>query len=72
VSAALPGGFVTREVRLEVARPQLAEGDVLGQLLGAAALTADQARFLDLQGNVNGRLDVGDVRAWMVAQGLVP
>jgi M6 family metalloprotease-like protein len=72
VSLAQPGGFATRGVRLEVARPQLAEGAVLDHLLGAATLSADQARFLDLQGNANGRMDVGDVRAWMVAQGMLP
>ena len=31
-----------------------------------------QLRFLDLLGNANGRLDVGDVRAWMVDQGIIP
>lgn len=72
VSVAQAGGFATREARLEVARPQLAEAAVLGQLLGSGALSADQARFLDLQGNANGRLDVGDVRAWMMAEGLLP
>lgn len=72
VSVVQPGGFVTRELQLVVARPQLAEAAVLDQLLGAGALTADEARFLDLQGNANGRLDIGDVRAWMVAQGLLP
>ncbi|HVG45945.1 MAG TPA: hypothetical protein VM890_14485, partial [Longimicrobium sp.] len=71
VSVVQPGGFATRELRIEVAKPQLAEGAVLDQLLGAGGLTADQARFLDLQGNADGRLDVGDVRAWMFAQGLL-
>jgi M6 family metalloprotease-like protein len=71
VSVVQPGGFATREVRLEVGRPQLAEGAVLDHLLGGAALPADQARFIDLQGNANGRVDVGDVRAWMMAQGLI-
>ncbi|MFL5539722.1 MAG: putative Ig domain-containing protein [Longimicrobiaceae bacterium] len=72
VSVAQAAGFATREVRLDVARPHLAEAAVLDQLLGAATLTSDQARFLDLQGNANGRLDVGDVRAWMRAEGLLP
>jgi len=71
VSVAQPGGFATRELTLVVAKPQLAEAAVLDQLLGARALTADEARFLDLQGNANGRVDVGDVRAWMIAQGLL-
>jgi len=72
VSVVHPGGFATRDLRVDVAKPQLAEDAVLGQLLGAGGLTADQARFVDLQGNADGRLDVGDVRAWMVAQGLLP
>ena len=65
------GGFATRELHLVVAKPQLAEQAVLDQLLGAGTLTADQARFLDLLGNGNGRVDVGDVRAWLADQGLL-
>jgi hypothetical protein len=42
---------------------------VLDQLLGADTLGADQLRFLDLLGNRNGRLDVGDVRAWLLDTG---
>jgi hypothetical protein len=72
VSVTQPGGFATRAVRLEVGRPQLAADAVLDHLLGAATLSAGEARFLDLAGNANGRLDVGDVRAWMIAQGLLP
>jgi hypothetical protein len=71
VSVVQAAGFATRELRLDVARPQLAEGAVVDQLLGAGALTADQARFLDLVGNANGRVDVADVRAWMREQGLL-
>jgi hypothetical protein len=72
VSVVQAGGFAVRDVRLEVERPQLAEADVLAQLFGTGMLSADQARFLDLQGNANGHVDVGDVRAWMLAQGLIP
>jgi hypothetical protein len=39
---------------------------ILDQLLGSGSLTADHLRFLDLLGNRNGRLDVGDVRAWLI------
>lgn len=72
VSLVQSDGFATRDLRLEVDRPRLEESAVLDQLLGTAALTADQARFLDFQGNANGRVDVGDVRAWMKEQGLLP
>lgn len=71
VSVVQPGGFATRELRLTVTKPQLAEQAVLDQLLGTGALTADQQRFLDLLGNANGRVDVGDVRAWLADQGLL-
>ena len=40
---------------------------VVEQLLGnSAALSDDQRRYLDQVGNRNGRVDVGDVRAWLV------
>lgn len=65
--------FGGRTFTLVVGKPQLAQGDVAAQLLGTGGgLTADQLRFLDLLGNANGRLDVGDVRAWMVDQGVLP
>jgi hypothetical protein len=60
---------VTREFTLAVARPTLPAQGVLDQLLGAGALSADEQRFLDLLGNRNGRVDVGDVRAWLVSTG---
>ncbi|HEU0054512.1 MAG TPA: putative Ig domain-containing protein, partial [Longimicrobium sp.] len=58
---------------IEVARPEIPTAAVFDALLGTpAALTADQARYLDLAGNHNGRLDLGDVRAWLDAQGSLP
>ena len=39
---------------------------VLDHLLGSSGLSPEQLRFLDLIGNRNGRLDVGDVRAWLL------
>ncbi|HYH80202.1 MAG TPA: putative Ig domain-containing protein [Longimicrobium sp.] len=62
-------GFGIKEMRLEIAKPQVAQTAVLDALLGGATLPPDQQRFLDLLGNQNGRLDVGDVRAWMIDQG---
>lgn len=55
-----------REFALSVTKPVLEAGAVLDRLLGSGSLNADQTRFLDLLGNRNGRLDVGDVRAWLV------
>jgi hypothetical protein len=67
-----PGGFGRRQVRMDVAAPQLAPTAVLDQLLGVGALTPEQGTYLDLQGNANGRVDVGDVRAWLIAHGQLP
>ncbi|HEU4453146.1 MAG TPA: putative Ig domain-containing protein [Longimicrobium sp.] len=65
--------FGARTFTLDVAKPQLAEGAVMSQLLGGgAALTDDQVRFLDILGNRNGRLDVGDVRAWLQDRNVLP
>jgi M6 family metalloprotease-like protein len=65
--------FGARTFTLEVAKPQLAEAAVMDQLLGGpSTLTADQLRFLDLLGNKNGRLDVGDARAWLQDANVIP
>lgn len=56
---------VESAVRITITRPQLQPGVVVDQLLAGSGLAADQARFLDLLGNRNGRVDVGDVRAWL-------
>jgi M6 family metalloprotease-like protein len=63
------GGFAVRGVRLQVTKPTLAAEAVLDQVLGTGTLSPDQVRFLDLLGNGNGRLDVGDLRAWLADQG---
>lgn len=56
-----------REFTLVVTKPALAAGEVLDALLaGGTALTSDERSFLDLLGNRNGRVDLGDVRAWLV------
>jgi hypothetical protein len=57
---------ITQAVTIEVAKPVLALDDVIQALLGASPLTTDQTRFLDLLGNGNGQVDVGDVRAWLI------
>ena len=62
-----------REFELTVAKPTVAASVVLDQLLaGSSALTADERSFLDLLGNRNGRVDLGDVRAWLVDIGALP
>jgi hypothetical protein len=56
-----------------VDEPTLNVTDVVNALLGAPdLLTEDEQRFVDLQGNHNGQMDVGDVRAYLVARGLAP
>jgi M6 family metalloprotease-like protein len=56
-----------REFELTVTKPTIAASAVLDQLLGGSStLTPDERGFLDLLGNRNGRVDVGDVRAWLV------
>lgn len=58
---------VQREFVIVVAKPTLAANAVLDALLaGGSALTADEKNYLDLLGNRNGRVDLGDVRAWLV------
>lgn len=64
VRARAPTDSADRALALTVTEPVLAAPSVVEQLLGGDALTADQRRYLDLQGNRNGRVDVGDVRAW--------
>ncbi|MBL8997833.1 MAG: putative Ig domain-containing protein [Gemmatimonadetes bacterium] len=53
-----------RAMTMTVTEPTLAATAVLDQLLGGARLADDHQRYLDLLGNRNGRVDVGDVRAW--------
>ncbi|HEU4556554.1 MAG TPA: putative Ig domain-containing protein [Longimicrobium sp.] len=65
--AAVAGQSASRVFVVQVTQPTLAPAAVLDQLLGAKPLSTDEARFLDLLGNRNGRVDVGDVRAWLVA-----
>jgi hypothetical protein len=51
---------------ITVTKPALALEDVITAALGGAPLTIVGQRFLDLLGNANGRVDVGDVRAWLL------
>jgi len=62
-------GFGSKQVRIDVTAPQVAQAAVLNALLSGGTLDAAQQRYLDAIGNRNGRFDIGDVRAWMVGQG---
>lgn len=69
-----PPGSMTTAVRpliIRVGKPNLASGQLMDALLGGTALQADLARFLDLLGNRNGRVDVGDAWAWLVDSGVL-
>ena len=69
-SATSDGLSDQRDFEVVVAKPTLAAGAVLDLLLaGSSSLTADERSFLDLLGNHNGRVDLGDVRAWLVDTG---
>jgi hypothetical protein len=68
--AAISYGVETLQpLTLEIQRPALALDAVINQLVGAGALLEDERRFLDLAGNRNGRVDLGDVRAWLLSAG---
>ena len=56
---------VQRDFTIAIAAPVLTATAVLDHLLSAGNLSAPELRYLDLLGNHNGRLDVGDVRAWL-------
>jgi hypothetical protein len=53
-----------------VSAPTLATANVVAQLLGPTApLSADEVRYLDYLGNVNGSFDIGDFLAWVKTTG---
>ncbi len=58
-----------QQLTLEIVRPELALDAVIDEVVGLGTLSPDVRRFLDLVGNRNGRVDVGDVRAWLVDAG---
>ena len=64
VRAAAGADTALRALQVVVQEPVLAAVAVIHQLLGGAPLGEDQRRYLDLQGNRNGRVDIGDVRVW--------
>ena len=57
---------------IHVSREQqmtIAVTDIANALMGGTSLTAEQVQYLDAHGNHNGVLDVGDLRAYLRAQG---
>jgi len=65
VRVASAGQQLDLPMAMTVIAPSLAPAAVVDQLLaGGSALSADEKRFMDLQGNANGNYDIGDVTAW--------
>lgn len=63
-------GFARLKIVVNEAAPvQVSEADIANALMGGASLSADVVTYLDTNGNNNGRLDVGDLRAYLRAQG---
>ncbi|MGH7754401.1 MAG: Ig domain-containing protein, partial [Gemmatimonadales bacterium] len=66
------GSFGFGTFTLIVSAPTLTVTDATEHFLGAAPLPLEVQRFLDFAGNRNGRYDVGDLRAYLRAQSLLP
>lgn len=66
------GRLGVRSYALAVINPSVTTADAVNHLLGANVLTLALERYMDLQGNRNGRYDVGDLRAYLQVRGLVP
>ncbi|MBC7790216.1 MAG: putative Ig domain-containing protein [Anaerolineae bacterium] len=61
----------SKTLGVTITRPLLNVASVLDQLLGVSLpLSNDELRFLDLQGNRNGRNDIGDARGWLLSNGV--
>lgn len=72
VRAVAAADSAVRGFMLTITRPSLGTQEVANQLLGGAPLPPDASRYLDLAGNRNGRVDLADVRAWLVDTGKLP
>ncbi len=58
--------FGTAEHALEIVAPAVAGTDFVDELLGVAGLLGEPLRnFLDITGNKNGTLDIGDLRVFL-------
>jgi sugar lactone lactonase YvrE len=66
------GRFGTMPVTVTINRPTLSMSDATNHLLGiTGVLSSDLLRFLDLQGNKNGRFDSGDLQTYLRAEGRI-
>jgi M6 family metalloprotease-like protein len=66
VRATSGGQTLDLPLRLAVTVPTLALSAVIGAFLGSGpALSAEENRYLDIIGNNNNQLDIGDVIAWL-------
>jgi sugar lactone lactonase YvrE len=65
-------GMRARGLRVGFDAPSVSLSDAANHLLGSAQLSIDAQNFLDLQGNKNGRFDIGDFRAFLRMQGQLP
>jgi hypothetical protein len=70
LSVAYKGLTATGSFHLEVETPALSRQSVIDELLApGSALDSDEQRYLDLMGNRNGRLDLGDVLLFLKGGG---
>ncbi len=60
-----------RTLSLSVRPPAISASRLLDALLRNGALAPSLNNYLDAIGNRNGRFDVGDVRAWLIEQGVI-
>ena len=60
------------DISLTVAAPQITASTVANAIFGLTTLSANEVTFLDQQGNVNGGLDIGDLRAHLRGLGQLP
>ena len=70
VLATAAGQFGPGTFTVDVGVPGISVVNAINGLLGVTGtLTAEEQRYLDLAGNSNGHLDIGDVRAFLLAHG---
>ena len=61
----------TLAVAFDVVLPSIGEGEVVTRFLRGIPLYPPTAAYLDHIGNRNARIDAGDIRAWLISQGLI-
>jgi hypothetical protein len=66
------GQFGVRSYTVTITAPTVSVDGASQHLMGGTPLDLATQRYLDLQGNKNGRFDVGDFRAYLRANGQLP